>query len=78
MPTFFADECVARLIVDGLRTRGFDIVDAKDVCQGDDDDRALALAAAPAQKTARLLRESFDRPCSTPCAHEATRLRSGR
>jgi predicted nuclease of predicted toxin-antitoxin system len=46
MPTFFADECVARLIVEGLRARGLDVVDAKDVCRGDDDERVLALAAA--------------------------------
>ncbi len=46
MPIFFADECVAALIVEGLRSRGFDVVDAKEVCQGDSDDRALALAAA--------------------------------
>ncbi len=45
MPIFFADECVAALIVEGLRSRGFDVVDAKEVCQGDSDDRALALAA---------------------------------
>jgi predicted nuclease of predicted toxin-antitoxin system len=46
MPNFFADECVARLIVEGLVKRGYDIVDAKLVCQGDDDERVLALAAA--------------------------------
>jgi predicted nuclease of predicted toxin-antitoxin system len=46
MPTFFADECVARAIVDGLIQRGFDIVDAKDICRGDSDERILALAAA--------------------------------
>ena len=46
MPTFFADECVARLIVDGLRNAGLDVVDAKDVCRGDDDERVLALAAS--------------------------------
>lgn len=45
MPKFFADECVARLIVDGLKNRGFDIIDAKDVCKGDSDERILALAA---------------------------------
>lgn len=43
---FFVDECVARLIVDGLRLRGFDAIDAKDVCRGDNDERVLALAAA--------------------------------
>lgn len=46
MPGFFADECVARLIVEGLASRGFDILDAKIVCRGDDDERVLALAAA--------------------------------
>ncbi len=46
MPIFFADECVAALIVEGLRSRSFDVVDAKEVCKGDSDDRALALAAA--------------------------------
>ena len=46
MPSFFADECVAGLIVAGLAQRGFDIVDAKNVCRGDDDERVLALAAA--------------------------------
>lgn len=44
--SFFADECVARLIVEGLVAPGFDVVDAKDVCRGDDDQRVLALAAA--------------------------------
>lgn len=46
MASFFADECVAALIVEGLRDRGFDIVDAKDVCRGEPDEQALALAAA--------------------------------
>jgi predicted nuclease of predicted toxin-antitoxin system len=46
MPGFFADECVAGLIVAGLIQRGFDVVDAKLVCKGDDDERVLALAAA--------------------------------
>jgi predicted nuclease of predicted toxin-antitoxin system len=46
MPGYFADECVARLIVEGLVQRGCDIVDAKDVCRGDADDRVLALAEA--------------------------------
>jgi predicted nuclease of predicted toxin-antitoxin system len=46
MPLFFADECVAALIVGGLRSLGFDVVDAKEICQGDSDDRALAFAAA--------------------------------
>ena len=46
MPTFFAYECVARAIIEGLLQRGFDIVDAKDVCRGDNDERVLALAEA--------------------------------
>jgi nicotinamidase-related amidase len=46
MPAFFADECVARAIVEGLIQRGFDVVDAKDVCRGDSDERVLALAEA--------------------------------
>lgn len=46
MPTFFADECVARSVVEGLGRRGLDIVDAKDVCRGDSDERVLALAEA--------------------------------
>jgi len=46
VPTFFADECVARAIVDGLIQRGLDVVDAKDVCRGESDERVLALAAA--------------------------------
>ena len=46
MPTFFADECVARAIVEGLIRQGFDVVDAKDVCRGDSDERVLALAEA--------------------------------
>ena len=45
-PAFFVDECVARLIVDGLRLRGFDAIDAMDVCRGDNDERVLAMAAA--------------------------------
>jgi predicted nuclease of predicted toxin-antitoxin system len=46
MPLFFADECVARLVVVGLVERGFDVIDAKTVCQGDSDERVLSLAAA--------------------------------
>jgi predicted nuclease of predicted toxin-antitoxin system len=46
MPGFFADECVARLIVEGLASRGFDILDAKIICQGEDDERVLSIAAA--------------------------------
>jgi predicted nuclease of predicted toxin-antitoxin system len=46
VPAYFADECVARLIVDGLRARQLDVAWAIDICQGDSDDRALALATA--------------------------------
>lgn len=46
MPTFFADECVARAIVEGLIQSGLDVIDAKVVCRGDNDERVLALAAA--------------------------------
>jgi predicted nuclease of predicted toxin-antitoxin system len=46
MALFFADECIAARIVNGLHALGFDIVDAKEVCKGDNDERALALAAA--------------------------------
>ena len=46
MPPLFADECVAELIVQALTERGFDIVDAKTVCRGDNDERVLSLAAA--------------------------------
>lgn len=46
MPAFFADECIAKAVVDGLAQRGFDIIDAKDVCRGDSDDRVLAFAQA--------------------------------
>lgn len=46
VPSFFADECVARAIVEGLIQRGLDVVDAKDVCRGDSDERILALAEA--------------------------------
>ena len=56
MPLFFADECVAALIVKGLRSRGFDVVDAKEICQGDTDERAVALAAAA--------RRVLDRPAA--------------
>jgi predicted nuclease of predicted toxin-antitoxin system len=45
-PTFFADECVARAIIEGLLQRGLDVVDAKDVRRGDSDERVLALAEA--------------------------------
>jgi hypothetical protein len=46
MPRFFTDECVASAIVAGLRARGFDVLEAKDVCAGEPDERALAAAAA--------------------------------
>lgn len=46
MPSFFADECVARLIIEGLVKLGYDVADAKQVCKGEDDARVLALAAA--------------------------------
>jgi predicted nuclease of predicted toxin-antitoxin system len=46
MPLFFADECVAGLVVAGLVQRGYDLIDAKTICQGGNDDRVLALAAA--------------------------------
>jgi predicted nuclease of predicted toxin-antitoxin system len=41
-----ADECIAAAVVAGLRRHGLDVLDAKDVCRGDDDERVLALAAA--------------------------------
>ena len=37
---------MAALIVEGLRSRGFDVADAKEICQGDTDERALAMAAS--------------------------------
>jgi predicted nuclease of predicted toxin-antitoxin system len=46
MPTFLADECVARAIVEGLVQRGLDVIDAKEVCRGESDERVLALAEA--------------------------------
>ncbi len=46
MASFFADECVAGLIVEGLSQRGFDVLSDRDVCQGEGDDRVLSLAAA--------------------------------
>lgn len=46
VPDFFADECIARLVVEGLKARGFDVIDAKLVCKGDSDERVLALAAS--------------------------------
>jgi predicted nuclease of predicted toxin-antitoxin system len=46
VPTFFADECIARTIVEGLIQCGLDVIDAKDACRGDSDERVLALAEA--------------------------------
>lgn len=46
MSTFFADECISTRIVEGLRERGFDVIEAKDVCRGDPDKVALSLSAA--------------------------------
>ena len=46
MLRYFADECVARLIVEGLQARKFDVAAASLLCQGDTDDRALALATS--------------------------------
>ncbi len=44
MPAFFADECISTKIVMGLRQRGFDVAEAKDVCKGDTDKVALSLS----------------------------------
>jgi predicted nuclease of predicted toxin-antitoxin system len=46
MTRFFADECVAGLIVEGLLKLGYDVADAKQICSGEDDARVLSLAAA--------------------------------
>lgn len=46
MIRYFADECVARLIITGLQSRGHNVAAASDLCRGDSDDRALALATA--------------------------------
>jgi predicted nuclease of predicted toxin-antitoxin system len=46
MHGFFADECISTRIVTGLRERGFDVVEAKDICRGDPDEAALSLSAA--------------------------------
>jgi hypothetical protein len=40
----FADECVARTIVERLRQEGFDIVEAADVCPTVADDEVLRQA----------------------------------
>jgi predicted nuclease of predicted toxin-antitoxin system len=44
MARYFADECVSTRVVELLKARGFDVVHAGDICPGDTDDRALALA----------------------------------
>lgn len=46
MPSFFADECVASMIVAGLIERGYDVIDAKFVCRGDNDECVLSLSVA--------------------------------
>jgi predicted nuclease of predicted toxin-antitoxin system len=40
----FADECVARSIIEQLRAESFDVVCASDVCPTEDDQRVLVLA----------------------------------
>lgn len=40
----FADECVARTIVERLRTEGFDVVEAATVCPSAEDEVVLAQA----------------------------------
>jgi predicted nuclease of predicted toxin-antitoxin system len=37
---------VAQLIITGLIERGYDIINAKLICKGEDDERVLSLAAA--------------------------------
>ena len=44
MALLFADECVAGEIVQELRTRGADVVYAKEVCRGSPDPEVLRLA----------------------------------
>ena len=46
MVLFFTDECVAGMIVEGLRQRGYDVASAYDLCRGETDNSVLALAAA--------------------------------
>ncbi len=46
MVRYFADECVARLIVEGLMDAGCDVVTAYDLSRGKPDEDVLALAAA--------------------------------
>jgi predicted nuclease of predicted toxin-antitoxin system len=43
---FFADECVAVLIVEGLRRLGYDVASAYDLCRGEPDSNVLTLASA--------------------------------
>jgi predicted nuclease of predicted toxin-antitoxin system len=44
MARLFADECIAASTVERLRSEGFDIVKAADVCPTAEDDRVLAEA----------------------------------
>ena len=44
MPLLFADECVAAVIVQELRTHGMDVAYAKEVCRGSPDLEVLRLA----------------------------------
>lgn len=46
MALFFADECVAALVVEQLRDHGHDVAEAAKVCPGYSDDQVLKLAAA--------------------------------
>ncbi len=46
MPAFFADECISTKIVEGLRERGFDVAEGKNVCRGEPDGSVLRLSAA--------------------------------
>ena len=43
---FFADECVAGQIIDGLRQHGHDVTCAYEVCRGEPDSNVRSLAAA--------------------------------
>ncbi len=45
MARYFADECVAAEVVQGLRSEGLDVVYAKEVCPGKGDSEVLRLAA---------------------------------
>jgi predicted nuclease of predicted toxin-antitoxin system len=44
MPSFFIDECVSSILARMLRDKGFDVVEAKDICRGEVDERALAVS----------------------------------